>query len=136
MTAGTARSFRTFLENAEPFERALCPNLPHACPTYRRTVGSSSRLCPQASVAERRIALPPVVMPIIPFLRGQVFDPELIEAMSTAFTKACDALGLVERADPIRALVARQIIELAERGFRTQTELYFMTLEEFKANPQ
>ena len=40
-------------------------------------------------------------MPIIPFLRGQVFDPELIEAMSMAFTKACDTLGLVDRADPI-----------------------------------
>ena len=40
-------------------------------------------------------------MPIIPFLRGQAFDPELIEAMSTAFTKACDTLGLVDRADPV-----------------------------------
>ena len=75
-------------------------------------------------------------MPIIPFLRGQAFDPELIEAMSTAFTKACDTLGLVDRADPVTDLVARQIIELAERGIHAQTELYFMTLKEFKANPQ
>jgi hypothetical protein len=76
------------------------------------------------------------VMPIIPFLRGQAFDPELIEAMSTAFTKACDTLGFDDRADPITELLARQVIELAERGIRTQTELYFMTLEGFRANPQ
>jgi hypothetical protein len=75
-------------------------------------------------------------MPITSFLRGQAFDPELIEAMSTAFTKSCDALGLIDRADPITELVARQIIEFAERGVRTQTALYFMTVEEFKQNPQ
>ena len=75
-------------------------------------------------------------MPIIPFLRGQAFDPELIEAMSTAFTNACETLGLIDRADPITELVARQIIEFAERGVRTQTALYFMTVEKFKANPQ
>ena len=75
-------------------------------------------------------------MPITPFLRGQAFEPELIEAMSTAFTKACETLGLIDRADPITELVARQIIEFAERGVRTQTALYFKTVEEFKANPK
>jgi hypothetical protein len=75
-------------------------------------------------------------MPIIPFLRGQVFDPELIEAMSMAFTDACETLGLIQRPDQMTELVARQIIELAERGVRTQAALYFMTVEEFKANPQ
>jgi hypothetical protein len=66
-------------------------------------------------------------VPITPFLRGQAFEPELIEAMSAAFT---------DRAEPITELVARQIIEFAERGVRTQTALYFMAVAEFKANPQ
>ena len=45
-------------------------------------------------------------MPINPFLKGQAFDPELVEAMGAAFVRTCDALGLTERTDPITALVA------------------------------
>jgi hypothetical protein len=75
-------------------------------------------------------------MPITPFLRNQAFDPETIEVMSDAFTKTCATLGLKDRADPITELVARQIIELAQRGVRTQTGLYMSTVHEFKANPQ
>ena len=53
-----------------------------------------------------------------------------------AFTDACETLGLIERPDQMTELVARQIIELAERGVCTQAALYFMTVEAFKANPQ
>ena len=55
-------------------------------------------------------------MPITPFLKGQAFDPELVEAMSAAFESTCDALGLTERTDPITTLVAEKIIEAAQRG--------------------
>ena len=55
-------------------------------------------------------------MPITPFLKGQAFDPELVEAMSAAFERTCDALGLTERTDPITTLVAEKIIEAAQRG--------------------
>jgi hypothetical protein len=75
-------------------------------------------------------------MPITPFLRNQAFDPELIEAMSAAFTKACTALGLSDRADPITELVARYIIECAQRGLRTETALYLSAIREFNAPPQ
>ncbi len=75
-------------------------------------------------------------MPITPFLRNQAFDPDLIDAMSAAFTQACTTLGLVDRADPITELVARYIIELAQRGIRTHTALYLATIEEFKSDPQ
>ena len=60
-------------------------------------------------------------MPITPFLKGQAFDPELVEAMSAAFESTCDALGLTERTDPITALVAEKIIEAAQRGLRPRT---------------
>ncbi len=75
-------------------------------------------------------------MPITPFLRNQPFDPEIIDAMSSAFAKACDALGLSDRADTITELVARQIIEAAQRGIRNETALYLNVLQEFKSNPQ
>ena len=65
-------------------------------------------------------------VPITPFLRGQAFDPELVNAMGAALSKTCDALGLTERADPITTLVAEKIIELAERGLRNPTAIHRM----------
>jgi len=74
-------------------------------------------------------------MPITPFLRNQAFDPELIEVMSSAFTKTCAAIGLSDRTDPMTQLVAQHIIEAAQRGIRNETALYFSALKEFKSDP-
>ncbi len=73
-------------------------------------------------------------MPIRPFLAGQAFEPEIIQQMSTAFASACKALQLELRDDPATRLVARTIIELAERGLRDAQELLDMTLREFRAD--
>jgi len=72
-------------------------------------------------------------VPIIPFLKGQAFDPELVEAMGAAFTKICDALELADRTDPVTARVAAKIIELAERGLRNPTAMQLMALDELKS---
>ena len=74
------------------------------------------------------------IRPITPFLRGQAFEREAIEAMSAAFSQACRYLGLLDRADQIRELVAKHIMGLAERGIRAKLALYVMTVEQFKAN--
>jgi hypothetical protein len=74
-------------------------------------------------------------MPITPYLRGEAFDPELLEAMGAAFGQACRALGLNDRSDKLTEMVARHIVEEAQRGVRTKTALYLTTMEEFKANP-
>jgi hypothetical protein len=72
-------------------------------------------------------------VPIRPFLAGQACEPELIERMSAAFVRACDALRLnVNKDDPATRLVARTIIELAQRGFRDTDILLDMTLREFR----
>jgi hypothetical protein len=70
-------------------------------------------------------------MPITAFLHNQAFEPELIEAMSAAFTEACSTLGLADRADPITEIVASKIIEAAQRGLRTQNALYQSAMQEF-----
>lgn len=75
-------------------------------------------------------------MPITPFLRDQAFDPETIEAMSEAFAPAREILGLKDREDPLTALVARRIIELAQRGVRTKAGLCSEAVKKFTANPQ
>jgi len=75
-------------------------------------------------------------VPITPFLRGQAFDPELVEAMGRAFLDTCSALGLTDRANPITKLVAKKIIELAQRGLRNPTTMRVMAVEELKSDPQ
>ena len=54
-------------------------------------------------------------MPITPFLRGEVFNSEVLDAMSLAFTQVCTTLGLVDR-DPITQHVAGRMVELAQAG--------------------
>jgi hypothetical protein len=70
-------------------------------------------------------------VPIRSFLAGQAFEPELIEQMSAAFIRACETMGLSVMDDPATRLVARTIIDLAERGVRDAETLLKMTLREF-----
>jgi hypothetical protein len=74
-------------------------------------------------------------MPITPFLRGQAFDPEAVEVMGKAFVTTCEALGLVDRDDPLNNLVAEKIIELAQRGFRNPTSLTLEAIRHFRSEP-
>ena len=57
-------------------------------------------------------------MPIIPLLQGRAYGPEDIKVMTTAFEGALNALGLMDRGDPLNELVARKIIEIAKTGER------------------
>jgi hypothetical protein len=69
-------------------------------------------------------------VPITPYLRGQAFDPATIEAMEKAFVTTCEALGLGDRTSLMNEIVARKIIELAQRGLRDPTALYFAAMRE------
>jgi hypothetical protein len=71
-------------------------------------------------------------MPIRPFLAGQAFQPEIIREMSLALESVRAKLELNVTDDPATRLVARKIIELAQRGVRDATTLSAMTLKEFK----
>ena len=62
-------------------------------------------------------------MPLHRLLENSAFEPEHVEAMSTAFEDICRELGLAQRDDPLRELVARQVIEFARRGEREPTKL-------------
>lgn len=71
-------------------------------------------------------------MPIRPFLSLQAFDPETIDKMSAALQSVCDTLSLKMVDDAATRLVARKIVELAQRGVRDADALRVMTLKEFK----
>jgi hypothetical protein len=62
-------------------------------------------------------------MPIQKLLQQQAFEPEEIKVLSSAFENALRELGLVDRTDPATQLVAKRIIELAQRGERDPIRL-------------
>lgn len=68
----------------------------------------------------------------IPFLLNQPFEPETISAMAEAFSGVCLTLGLANRSDALTQLVAKRIINFAEMGVRSSTEMYTRTLHEFR----
>jgi hypothetical protein len=55
-------------------------------------------------------------VPIRPFLEGQIFEQEHIDAMSKALADACQELGLKDKEDAIVRLLAKRIIDCAREG--------------------
>ena len=73
-------------------------------------------------------------MPITPFLRGQAFDPETVEAMGKAFVMTCWTFGLIDRTDAMTSLVAGKIIDLAQRGLKNPLALHLAAMAEFESD--
>jgi len=71
-------------------------------------------------------------VPLYRLLQNSAFEPPAIKAMSAAFEDVCRALGLAERTDPLRDLVAKKIIELAQQGERDPARLRDQALAAFK----
>ena len=74
-------------------------------------------------------------MPITEFLDGYKFDPETKRVMGIALEMARAALRLTDRADPVVAVVAKKIIELAKAGERNPNMLCELTLSELRPPP-
>lgn len=62
-------------------------------------------------------------MPIHRLLKNSAFGPDDIKVLTDAFEAALRELNLVDRADPATELVAKRIIELAQRGERDHERL-------------
>jgi hypothetical protein len=84
----------------------------------------------------RRLAESSDAMQIIPILRNQAFDPDLVEAMPEALAQGCTAMGCSSRAGATADRIARYIIEAAQRGVRTKMGLYLSAMLEFRAERQ
>lgn len=55
-------------------------------------------------------------MPIYRLLQNSDFQPEHITLITAAFEDVCRALGLAERDDPFRDMVAKAILDCAQGG--------------------
>ena len=74
-------------------------------------------------------------VPITPFLKSRVFDPDVTRAMGAAFEKACQTLGLAPTSDPATEAVAKVIIDLADADERDPERLYQGALAHFGKVP-
>jgi hypothetical protein len=74
-------------------------------------------------------------MTIKHFIAGRTFEPEQLTVMSAAFADTCKALGL-EADHALMPLVAQHVMGLGERGVKTRTVMYLLTLEEFRSYRQ
>jgi hypothetical protein len=74
-----------------------------------------------------RIVAPPPYkgqrMRIYHLFRDAPFDADHIELMSSAFEDVSKQLGLGRREDAIRDIVAKAILECAQRGIRDPVEM-------------
>jgi hypothetical protein len=75
-------------------------------------------------------------MPLSPYLKGGVFEPEQIKLMTAAFEDVCQSLQLVDRGDPIIEMVARKVIEVAGTGIHDSNHLRDLVLLALKTTDQ
>jgi hypothetical protein len=72
-------------------------------------------------------------VPLYRLLQNCAFEPDTITAMGNAFDAVCQKLGLANTDDPLRELVAKKVIELAQQGENKSDQLRDRTLEHFGA---
>jgi hypothetical protein len=75
-------------------------------------------------------------MPLTPYLNGLEFEPETKRVMGVAFEMARAALRLEDRADPVIAILAHKIIEIAKGGERNPDLLCERALNDLRGPPQ
>jgi hypothetical protein len=55
-------------------------------------------------------------VPIVRLLQEAAFPPDRVQAITVAYEQTCKQLLLTDREDPLMALVAKKVIEIAQNG--------------------
>ena len=69
-------------------------------------------------------------MAVYRLLQNSPLGPEEIAVLTDAYERTLRRLSLVDRKDPLTELIARKIIELAERGVREAKQLSELAIKE------
>jgi hypothetical protein len=67
-------------------------------------------------------------------LSSGAFDPDTINALTTAYEHACAVLDVADRTDPLKEVIANAIIERAKTGERDVVRLCEAVLKELLSN--
>jgi hypothetical protein len=70
-------------------------------------------------------------MPIKRLLERHVFPPELVVILGEVFEDVLKTLSLNNREDPVTALVAKKVIDLAQSGEHNPDRLKTLTVQAF-----
>jgi hypothetical protein len=62
-------------------------------------------------------------MAVYHLFQHEAFEPEAISTMTRAYADVCRTLGLNEYDDPQTSIVAKKVIEFAQRGARDPIRL-------------
>ena len=68
-------------------------------------------------------------MAIYRLLKNSAFGPEEIKVLTTAYEDTLRTLRLADRADPATEIIAKKIIEFAQRGERDPLQLRERAIE-------
>jgi hypothetical protein len=71
-------------------------------------------------------------MAVYRLFKNKAFEPEVIAAMTRAFTEVCGTLGLSDRNAPEADAVAKKVIEFAQRGERDPIRLREYVLQSLR----
>jgi hypothetical protein len=69
-------------------------------------------------------------MAVYRLLQNSPLGPEEIAVLTDAYERTLRRLSLVDRKDPLTELIARKIIELAQRGVREAKQLSELAIKE------
>jgi hypothetical protein len=76
-------------------------------------------------------------VPIVELLRKHgSFGPEEVALLGKVFEDVLQTLGLVDRADPLTAMVAKSLVEYAKAGVRDPDRLKALTVQAFTQQQQ
>ena len=68
-------------------------------------------------------------MAVYRLFKNEAFEPEAISTMTRAYADVCRTLGVSERDGPVTNIVAKKVIEFAQRGARDPIRLRDCVLE-------
>ena len=74
-------------------------------------------------------------MPIYRILQNSPLSPEDISRLVAAYEATLEALGLIDRTDPITDLVARKIIEIGQTGVRDPLQISRLAVTDLSSTP-
>jgi hypothetical protein len=69
-------------------------------------------------------------------LRREVFEPEDLRLLATVYEDTAKTLGVTDQNGPVRELIARKLIELAEAGERDPDSLKELTVDAVRTSLQ
>jgi hypothetical protein len=107
------------------------PKIQATCSQFVASIRRAERAFAEAGEKGHAMQTTPILH-IIPFLSGQAFQPETIEAMGIAYENVCKSLKLVDGSGLLNELIARNIVELATSGERDPERLCTSVLATYK----